>query len=43
VWIAVATPAGVITRQFRFGDHRGRNIRRTALAGLDMLRLELLT
>ncbi len=40
-WIAVATPEKVIARQFHFGEHRGRNIRRTALMALDMLRKEL--
>lgn len=41
-WIAVNTPKGQVTRKFTFGEHRGRNIRRTALAALDMLRAELL-
>ena len=40
-WIALATPAGVISKLFHFGEHRGRNIRRAALAALDMLRLEV--
>jgi nicotinamide-nucleotide amidase len=40
-WIAVATPEKVIARQFHFGEHRGRNIRRTALMALDMLRKEV--
>lgn len=42
IWIAVNTPKGQVTRKFTFGEHRGRNIRRTALAALDMLRAELL-
>ena len=42
-WIAVAGPGTTITRKFRFGDHRLRNIRRAALAALNMLRLELLS
>lgn len=42
VWIAVASASGVQSRKFSFGDHRGRNIRRTALAALDMLRLEII-
>jgi nicotinamide-nucleotide amidase len=42
IWICVLTPKGAETRKFTFGDHRGRNIRRTALAALDMLREQLL-
>ncbi|RLD61173.1 MAG: competence/damage-inducible protein A [Bacteroidetes bacterium] len=41
-WIAIATPNGVIAKKFHFGEHRGRNIRRAALAALNMLRKELL-
>lgn len=41
-WICVLTPKGAETRKFTFGDHRGRNVRRTALAALDMLREQLL-
>ena len=41
VWIALATPTGVQSKLFHFGEHRGRNIRRSALAALDMLRIEL--
>ncbi len=40
-WIALATRHGVTSKLFHFGEHRGRNIRRAALAALDMLRLEL--
>ena len=40
-WIAVATPVKVIAKQFHFGEHRGRNIRRAALMALDMLRKEI--
>jgi len=43
VWIALATPVGVQSKLFHFGEHRGRNIRRSALAALDMLRRELNT
>lgn len=42
IWVCVLTPKGAETRKFTFGDHRGRNIRRTALAALDMLREQLL-
>ncbi len=41
VWIALATPEGVQSQLFHFGEHRGRNIRRSALAALNMLRVEL--
>ncbi|MFK5857003.1 MAG: competence/damage-inducible protein A [Bacteroidota bacterium] len=41
VWIALATPSGVMSKLFHFGEHRGRNIRRSSLAALDMLRREL--
>ena len=42
IWIALARPEGVISQRFHFGEHRGRNIRRSALAALNILRLELL-
>jgi nicotinamide-nucleotide amidase len=42
VWIAVASQNGTVTKKFMFGEHRGRNIRRAALAGLNLLRVELL-
>ncbi len=41
VWLALASPGGTETRLFHFGEHRGRNIRRSALAALNMLRLQL--
>jgi len=41
VWIALASEHGVQSHLFYFGEHRGRNIRRSALAALNMLRLEL--
>ncbi len=40
-WIAVAGPKGVTAQKFLFGDHRGRNITRAALAALNMLRLAI--
>jgi len=40
-WICVQTPSGSITKKFTFGEHRGRNIRRAALAALDLLREQL--
>jgi nicotinamide-nucleotide amidase len=42
VWIAIASKKGTITKRFMFGEHRGRNIRRAALAGLNLLRIELM-
>jgi nicotinamide-nucleotide amidase len=42
VWIAVASKAGTTTKKFLFGEHRGRNIRRAALAALNMLRVGLI-
>jgi len=41
VWIALAGPEGTKAKLFHFGEHRQRNIRRSALAALNMLRLEL--
>lgn len=40
-WIALSGPAGVKSKIFHFGEHRGRNIRRAALAALNMLRITL--
>lgn len=37
-WIAVAGPKETIAMQFQFGEHRGRNITRSALTALNMLR-----
>lgn len=42
VWIALATPGGVISKSFTFGDHRARNIRRSGLTALNMLRISVL-
>ena len=41
-WIAIASPQSVNAYHFVFGDHRGRNIRRTALKSLNLLRIKLL-
>jgi nicotinamide-nucleotide amidase len=39
VWIAVVSPfSGTVTKKFHFGENRERNIRRSSLAALDMLR-----
>ncbi len=42
VWIGIAGPNGVKAKLFHFGEHRGRNIRRSALMALNILRLEIL-
>ena len=42
VWIAIAVNHQIIAKKFMFGDHRGRNIHRAAIAALNMLRLEIL-
>ena len=41
VWIALATPNGVITKKMNFGNSRGRNIHLTTLKCLDLLRVEI--
>ena len=43
VWIAVATPVRLATREFRFGSRTGRKqiIERAARAALNMLRVEI--
>ncbi len=41
VWIAIATPEKVFSEKFQFGNHRERNIQKTANAALNMLRKEL--
>lgn len=38
VWIAVASPDGVFTEHFLFGEHRGRNIEKTQLYAANLLR-----
>ena len=40
-WIAIASAEKTITRRLQLGDHRERNIIRTAFAALDMLRKTL--
>ncbi|MDF1672914.1 MAG: competence/damage-inducible protein A [Vicingaceae bacterium] len=41
VWIAVATPNGVISEKFVFGKQRDINIQRASIAALGMLRREI--
>jgi nicotinamide-nucleotide amidase len=43
VWIAIGTPNGVVSQKFLFGDNRERNIVRTSLTALNMLRKILQT
>ncbi|MEI6681715.1 MAG: competence/damage-inducible protein A [Bacteroidota bacterium] len=38
IWIAIATPEKVFALHYLFGDSRDRNIRRTALQALNLLR-----
>lgn len=38
VWIAIGTPDGVVSKKFLFENNRERNIRRSALTSLNMLR-----
>jgi nicotinamide-nucleotide amidase len=42
VWIGVAGPDRTITKKFQFGDHRGRNIEKSMLTALNLLRCEIL-
>jgi len=42
IWIAACSKNQMVSRRFRFGDHRGRNITRTSMAALNMLRLLIL-
>ena len=41
IWIAVATPNGVISEKFVFGKQRKVNIQRASMAALGMLRREI--
>ncbi|MBS4060561.1 MAG: competence/damage-inducible protein A [Bacteroidetes bacterium] len=41
VWIAVADTSGVFSQRFQLGEQRDRNIRRSALSALNMLRLKI--
>ena len=42
-WIAVATENNIVAEKFMFGYHRGRNIRKTALQALNMLRKQIIS
>jgi nicotinamide-nucleotide amidase len=38
VWVAISSKDGVYAKKFNFEKHRGRNIKRSALAAISMLR-----
>jgi nicotinamide-nucleotide amidase len=38
VWIAVSGPEGTLAKKFQFGSHRERNIKKSGLMALDILR-----
>lgn len=42
VWIGIAGPNNTLAQKFLFGDQRDRNIERTVLTALNLLRCELL-
>jgi nicotinamide-nucleotide amidase len=42
VWIGIATPNGTFAQKFLFGDQRDRNIERTVLTSLNLLRCNIL-
>ena len=42
VWIGIAGPNGAFAKKFLFGDQRDRNIERTVLTALNLLRCEVL-
>lgn len=41
-WIAVCSEDKILSKKFLFGEHRGRNIHRTAITAMNMLRKLLL-
>jgi len=43
VWIAIAGPQATIARIYLFGDDRGRNIERSAMMALNLLRKQILS
>ena len=42
VWIAISTPHGTMAKKFLFGNDRERNIIRTSITALNLLRQEIL-
>ena len=41
-WIAIATPTKVTSKKFLFGKERDKNIKKTALQALNMLKVEII-
>ncbi len=41
-WIAIASKNETIARKFSFGEHRGRNIQKTSVTALNMLRKQVI-
>ncbi len=42
VWIAIAGPNKSVARKYQFGDNRERNIERSAITAINMLREQIL-
>ena len=42
IWVAVASPIEVVSKMFRFGDERSRNIERTVITALNLLRKQII-
>lgn len=42
VWIAIASPKGTVAQKFLFGENRGRNIEKTELYAVNLLRKVIL-
>ena len=42
VWIAVASPSGIVSKKFMLGEHRSGVIQRATLTALSMLRKEII-
>ena len=43
VWISIGSKEKKVTEKYLFGEHRGRNIHKTAMTALNMMRKELTT
>jgi len=42
MWVAVASPTEVVSKMFRFGDERSRNVERTVITALNLLRKQII-
>ena len=42
VWVAVASENGVVSKRFQFGNDRQRNVEKTSITALNMLRKVIL-